>query len=523
MKYLLVPSARAILLSPADPDGVLRYITTARRVEVDGKPFIAIPHGLRETTHLRALGAMVPSPIGYYYSWPKVAGLHAPWVHQRETAAFLTLYPRCYCLNDMGTGKTYSALWAADYMKTLGAIKRTWIFSPLSTLDLVWGNSMFDTFGHRSFAVLHGTAKHRKRLMNQEHDFYVINHDGFDIVMNEFRERTDIDHVIIDELAAYRNHSTNRFKQLMKRLRPDHMIWGMTGSPMPNYPSDVWSQCRLITPHTVPLAFGMFRHMVESQESAHVWIPFPQSTEIVYRSMTPAIRFAREDCTDLPEVVYSEREAPMTPDQKRVYKEVATQLYSEWRGGHITAANAGVKLFKLIQVMCGAVYDADGNALVIGAEPRLNVLLEVIEQSSSKTIVFCPTRAILNMVVEFISKHYSVEAIHGDVSPTKRRAVFNDFQNREHPHVLAADPGTMAHGLNLSAASTIAWYGPTNSNEIYTQANARPVREGQVFKTNVVHITGSPTERKVYKRIKDRGELQQSFLDLVVEAVTGAV
>lgn len=64
MKYLLVPSARAILLSPDDPAGVLRSITTARPVEVAGKPYIAVPHGILETTHLRAMGAMVPSPIG---------------------------------------------------------------------------------------------------------------------------------------------------------------------------------------------------------------------------------------------------------------------------------------------------------------------------------------------------------------------------------------------------------------------------------------------------------------------------
>jgi SNF2 family DNA or RNA helicase len=519
VKYLLVPSARAILLNPADPDGVLRYVTTARRVEVAGQPYIAVPHGIRETTHLRALGAMVPSPIGYYYNWPKVAGLHEPWIHQRETAGFLTLYPRCYCLNDMGTGKTYSALWAADYLMTLGLVNKVFVFSPLSTLDLVWGNSLFDTFGHRRFAILHGTAQHRRKMFNQDHHFYIINHDGFDIVMNEFREREDLSLVIIDELAAYRNHTTSRFKKLRRRLHPDQMVWGMTGSPMPNAPSDVWSQCKLVTPHTVDETFGAFRHKVESQESAHVWLPRKEAVDVAYRVMAPAIRFAREDCVDLPEVVYSDRHAEMTADQKRVYKEVATKLYAEWQGGQITAANAGVKLFKLVQVACGIVYDSEGREQFIGAQPRLDVLMEVIEEAAGKVIVFCPFRSVLNMVADYLTKQgRTVAVVHGDVSPTKRRAVFNDFQKQEAPDTLVADPGTMAHGLNLSKASVVAWFGPEVSNETYTQANARPVREGQVHKTNIVHIQGSPVERKIYKKLRERGSLQAALLELVAEA-----
>jgi hypothetical protein len=49
------------------------------------------------------------------------------------------------------------------------------------------------------------------------------------------------------------------------------------------------------------------------------------------------------------------------------------------------------------------------------------------------------------------------------------------------------------------------------------QANARIVRPSQTKTTNIVMISGSPVEEKIYRTIKERGKLQ----DLVLELVKG--
>ena len=69
-----------------------------------------------------------------------------------------------------------------------------------------------------------------------------------------------------------------------------------------------------------------------------------------------------------------------------------------------------------------------------------------------------------------LSKHWSVDIVNGEVSSSKRSTIFNNFQNAVDPHVLIAHPATMAHGLTLTAADTIVWYGPITSNEQYVQA-----------------------------------------------------
>jgi SNF2 family DNA or RNA helicase len=75
----------------------------------------------------------------------------------------------------------------------------------------------------------------------------------------------------------------------------------------------------------------------------------------------------------------------------------------------------------------------------------------------------------------------------------------------------------MSHGLTLTAANTIVWFAPINSNDIYQQANARIERPGQKLNTLVVHIEGSDLERKMYSRLMNKGAAQGALLDLFEE------
>jgi SNF2 family DNA or RNA helicase len=78
----------------------------------------------------------------------------------------------------------------------------------------------------------------------------------------------------------------------------------------------------------------------------------------------------------------------------------------------------------------------------------------------------------------------------------------------------------MAHGLTLTAASTIIWYGPVTSNEQYVQANGRIERIGKHHTSNVVHIEGTALERKMYSRLKMKQKLQGLLLDLIQEEMS---
>lgn len=538
MDYHVSLEHRAII-TPGDASFPAR-ISDARPLDIAGRRLWVTPFDVAHAHQLRAVGAKVPSPIEFFYDWPRERSLiPEPFAHQRVTSAFLTLNKRAYCLNDIGTGKTMSALWAADFLQSQRAIRKVLFISPLSTLDRVWGDSVFEHLGHRSIAVLHGTAAKRKKLFaNDAFDFYVVNHDGIDIITEMIYKvvhgqrklvgakllRDDIDLVIIDELAVLRNMQTARWRVTKKAIQNVPWIWGMTGTPTPNAPTDAYAQIELVTPDNpnVPKYYTAFRQMVCQQLTEYIWVPRKEAPQIVNSFMQPSIRFERDACIDLPPCTYSTREVALSADQAKHYKELVRELYTEINGGKITAANEGVKMGKLLQIACGVVYDKEGKEQLVDATPRINEVKRVIEEAGHKVIVFVPYTAPLELLHEELSKWLKpsglrCELVHGGVSKSQRSTIFTEFQKRADLRVLVADAGCMAHGLTLTEANTVVWYAPEFSNDIYQQANGRITRPGQKNTQFIIHIEGTELERRLYKRLEQRGSTQGLLLKLAAE------
>lgn len=510
---IIVEESQAIALNLQHPNKVLECISTAKKLTYKGKELVITPHRNAEVKILRDLGIRAPAPILHYYKW---AGRFVPYDHQKMTAAFLTMNRRALVLNEIGTGKTQSALWAADYLISIGAIKKVLIISPLSTLERVWGDSIFMQFPHLKSVTLHGTSARRKKLLKTDADFYIINHDGFPIIIEEAKDMFDL--IIIDEVAVYRNPSTNRFKILRKFMAGQSAtrLWLMTGTPTPNAPTDAWTLAKLADSPNLSKTYTAFREAVMMKVGQWKWIPRPESIEIVKYMLTPAVRYTRDECFDLPDTVSQTRKVELTKEQKEHYQKMLRHFITEHTPGEtITAVNEAVKLQKLVQIACGVVYGDDGQHIQIDCKPRVDIVKEVIEEVGGKVIVFVPLTGTLKMLEKELSKYWSVAVVNGGVSANKRNVIFHDFQHSKDPHVLVAHPATMAHGLTLTSASTVIWYGPVTSNEQYVQANGRIERIGKKHVSNIVHIEATELEYKMYERLKNKQKLQGLLLDLI--------
>ena len=519
----ILKNKKAVVLKLRNPTRVTTVIPTAVLVEHKGATLVAVPHRPDETRVLRNLGFEVPDPMPMHYDWPKVSGRHSPFSAQLETASFLSMNSRAFCLNGMGTGKTNSALWAYDYLRRTKTVKKMLVVCPLSTMERTWADSVFQTFPHLDCVVLHGSRDRRIKLLKQDVHVYVINIDGLATIKDELAKRPDIDLVVIDELALARNSGTDRWKILntICNKQSPRRVWGMTGSPTPNAPTDAWAQCKLVTPDNanVPKYFSAFRDRVMRQITPFKWAARQDANEAVYQMMQPAIRFSLDDCVDLPEQTFITRDVALTKEQDKAYKDMMNKLATEYSGGQILAVNEAVKANKLIQIACGVAYGTDGEEVVIPSKPRMDVLKEIIEESEGKVIVFVPLTGALESVASELRKDWTVETVHGGTSKSERDRIFGEFQRGLDPRVLVANASTMSHGLTLTAATTIVWYAPVHSNETYEQACARVRRPGQTRTTVIVHIAGTDVERRVYKRLQDKQSMQGVLLDMMKERI----
>jgi len=475
---------------------------------------LIVPHTIETTRLARNMGFRVPAPILSQYEW----GGTTPFKTQKITAALLTMNRRAYVLSEMGTGKTRGALFACDWLLREGLAHRMLVVAPLSTLTLVWARELMLYFPHLTHGVLHGSRDKRRAVLKQNLDCYIINHDGTRTVLPELLAKRDIDIVIVDELAAFRNAGTDRWKALHEVVKDRTYVWGLTGAPTPNEPTDAWAQCKLLTPNSVPKFYGRFKRETMRQMSRFVWIPQSGALDRVHQAMQPAVRFTRDDCVELPPVSFVDHLAPMSSLQEQVYKDLMKKLRLSFKQGEVTAVNEGVLFSKLLQIGAGWVYTKTKGVVDLQPKHRLSALMEILDEASGKVIVFVDfIHAVRNVAATLKAKGYAPAIVTGETSKGDRDRIFGAFQNDHYPRILVAHPKCMAHGLTLTAANTIVWYTPTTSLETYEQACARITRPGQTKKSLIIHLTGTAIEAKLYNRLQRKAKLQGSLLEMFEE------
>ena len=671
---------KALKLLLRNPSRVTEVIPKSKVVGTKGDVSEVLVHwGFDECIVLKNLGIKnVPSPINKDYAWH---GLYKPFNHQKETAAFLTLHKRAYCLNEMGTGKTVSVLWAADYLLTKGYIRRVLIVCPLSIMHSAWKADAFKSVMHRTVDVAHGSREKRTEIIKGSADIVVINYDGIEIVadaiakskfdlividecfpkgtkvftpsgdknIEDIREgdivesswgprpvtkvfkkqtellvevsfddgkkikctpehpfattegwiaakdlqgkwcinseelpalrktrfcgsypndlyrsgwsepfafsktgarqekRTVFNGVRVDSVAYieqngicdvwnlevdgpndyivngvlvhncnhYKNSNSKRWKVMNSLVKPNTWLWGLTGSPASQSPTDAYGLAKLMNPSSVPPFFGGFRDDVMYKVTQYKYIPRPNAMEFVYKVLQPAVRFTKAECLDLPERTYTTREVPLSAQQKKYYKQLKEQMLIEAAGEEISTANAAINLNKLMQIASGAVYSDNKEVIEFDCNNRLTALEEIVEEASKKVIVFATFKHSIAVLQDYLSKKgYSTDVIHGGVPLNRRSEIFSNFQTKPDPHILIIQPRSASHGVTLTAANVVVWWSPTPSVETYIQANDRVHRAGQDTPCTVVHLCGSPVEERFYKALEQKGNLLDGLLGL---------
>ena len=313
------------------------------------------------------------------------------------------------------------------------------------------------------------------------------------LIANEVVADGRFDLIIVDEANAYKNVSTRRWKALNKLIKPTTYLWMMTGTPAAQSPADAYGLAKLVNPMGVPQFQTAWRDKTMLKVTQFKWVPKKDAHMVVFDALQPAIRYTKEECTDLPPVLVETREIPLTAQQKKYYMMLKELMVVQAANTTISAVNAAAGVSKLLQISAGAAYTDDKEVVEFDCAPRLSVLMEVLEETKRKVLVFAPFRHSIDTIHNYLNKHgVANELIHGDISVRKRTDIFKRFQTEENPRLLVIQPQAAAHGVTLTAADTVIFWGPVMSVETYKQCIARSDRIGQdSTKVTVIHLQGS--------------------------------
>ena len=318
---------RALLFKTLTPEIVLRTVPKSTVIDQDGTVLVPWTHQAQQT--LAYLGLPFISPISRDYDF---AGPYTPAAHQLLICNMVSMHKKGYCFADMGMGKTASLIWAVDYLKRLGIVKKILVVAPKVVCRSAWQHEIAMLLPYDTIAVLDGSAEVRKRRIARDAQWDIINYDGVGILSTELATR-QYDMVIVDESTSVKNPDTARWKALNEVTKSVERVWLLSASPTPQGPEDAFGQIMLLTPELITknkfewrnTTMQIGRQAFKKRNGDTVppkWEPKPDSAEILKRYFIPALRLEKRDWVDLPEVFDIYKEVPLSTQQEAEIKKL---------------------------------------------------------------------------------------------------------------------------------------------------------------------------------------------------------
>lgn len=421
----------------------------------------------------------------------------------------------CALWVDMGLGKTVSTLTAVVDLLISRNIKKVLVIAPLRVAQHTWPTEIQNWSHLKTLQVSQMAGlkiKKREEAMHSSAPIHIINRENLAWLVDALGPEWHYDCVIVDESSSFKNHSSHRWRALRKVVKTGKIkrMVQLTGTPSPNSLMELWPQIFLLdSGKRLGDTRGKFISTFCCPEGNPQWGKFQVRADmketLQERVADLALRMAATDYLELPERIDSDVVVQLPPKGLKAYTQMEKDFLIELDRGEILAANAAVKINKLLQVSSGSVYTEDGYEVLHDA--KIEALKEIIETANEPVLVAYNFKSDAERICK---------AIKGAVV-LKKDTKLIDRWNAGDVAVMLAHPASAGHGLNLQkGGSLIVWFGLSWSLELYQQFNARLHRQGQTRPVRVVHLLADTAADKLVRDVlNDKDVTQNSLLTFV--------
>lgn len=460
---------------------------------------------------LNELGITIPSLMSIsdypgFYPQPRDC--------QRAMAEFDQTHWRYWNTSEMRTGKTAGTLWPTEAEMRWAGLKRVLILCPKSALVLTWQKEIMSIMPQVSafYSTQPSTKATKEALLAGRHRIMVINYDKFWRCASEVQQWKP-QKVIADEASECNDRRTKRARALRVLLegKDDVRFVALTGTPLPNRPTDIWSINRFINPKTPP-NYHQFEGsiMTPAYPGSLKLVAQPWAKQVVTELMQPNICFTTDSVADMPDHETVDVRVEMGKKQKKMFNEMRREFITEDKGRDITAQQAGSRLWKLIQIAAGVVLADDLQPLIVGAEPKLAMTEQLMREASGKAVIFVRYRAAQQYIMDKLGKKFNLALIHGDVPDDEQLAIFRKFQSGSLDGMVVG-PDCVKYGHQFDRGSVNIWWHPVHSSLVYRQASARirGTATGVSGKTTNFNLACNAFEEKIFQTVVERIAYQE--------------
>lgn len=444
----------------------------------------------------------------------EIPGLKSsPWKHQREAWAFADQLYGVMLAMGMGTGKTCTSI-ALAHGKQL-----VLILSPLSVVD-VWPSEFAKHAAKLPTIVpLRGTVARKKDAAAKAVSKARASGESLVVVVNyESAWREPLadcltlvpwDLVILDECHRIKapGGKASRFAARLRGVAKK--VIGLTGTPMPHSPLDLYAQFRAIDPSVFGRNFAAFRqrYAIMGGFGGKEVKGFQNQGELHEKFMSITYK-ADRSVLSLPPATHTIIPVELCPSAMKTYRNLERNLYAEVEAGQVTAANALVKLLRLQQLTGGYLKLDDGAIQHLDSE-KASVLQDLMsDMGEAPIVVFCRFRTDLDSV-RIASETLGLS--HGELSGRANDLASWQAGERQ---VLGVQIQSGGVGIDLTRANYCVYFSLGFSLGDYEQSLARVHRPGQTKSVSYYHLVAKDSiDQKVYAALESRKEVVQAILE----------
>lgn len=422
---------------------------------------------------------------------------------------------------DMGLGKTVTTLTAVKELKyNRFQVCKVLVIAPKKVAEGTWTKeaAKWDHTKMLRVSPVLGSQAKRIRALNTPADLYVINRENVCWLVDYYRNAWPFDMVVIDESSSFKSHSAKRFKALAGISSRISRMVELTGTPSPNGLADLWSQVYLLDGgERLGKRYSQFREryfqpdkrgadgMVYSYEAK------PGTEESILAKISDiCISMKAEDYLELPDLTY--HEIPVELDKKswKAYQDLERKMILELPEDDelISVTSAAALSNKLLQLANGAVYDEDRQVHEVH-DCKIEAFLELVESLQGKPVlVFYNYQHDRERILKALAKS-------GLRIRELKTTQDEDDWNTGRIDILLTHPASSAYGLNLQQGGNhVIWFGLTWNYELYTQANKRLHRQGQVNKVIIHHLVSTGTrDEDVMAALRRKDDVQNWVME----------
>jgi SNF2 family DNA or RNA helicase len=320
----------------------------------------------------------------------------------------------------------------------------------------------------------------------------------------------------IDESTTIKSPTAKRTKNILKigELAKYRRI--LTGSPVTKSPLDLYTQCMFLDPYHLGFdSYYSFRaryaNMVKRNfggRSVQLVTSYRRLDELATKLEKFSYRVLKEDCLDLPPKVFTTRIVDLSEEQHKMYVTMKKAAIAEHEGKIMSSMSALTTLLRLHQITCGT-FKADDGTITHLKNNRITSLMECLEETDGKVIIWANYREDIKKIVESLKKAYgdaSTVEYHGGVDATLRQENIALFQEKNGPaRYFVGNAQTGGYGITLTAANTVIYYSNSYDLEKRLQSEDRAHRIGQTGSVTYVDLVAEKTiDERIIKSLRSK-------------------